>query len=219
MLVGTNVSISSPDVTPRPPMAPKRLNVGHGADQIDEVVVGDKLKLLAGRLSLAVEVHEVAGVEENRVDAGNRDQRRAGLADHVTLGWKVQLLVRGDLEIGRPGRRVDREVHVLRDIARGGDADEVWPVGDRDRLRRIVMLVGEGVGELEHMSRQALVDRDTRIEPQRHQVSCAEGEIAGLAGGMGRLHQMAVGDPVLASADEIRGWGLGRDVHQEGGIE
>ena len=62
-LVGTNVSISSPDVTPRPAHGAQGLNVGHRADEIDEVVVGDKLKLLAGRLSLAVEVHEVPGVE------------------------------------------------------------------------------------------------------------------------------------------------------------
>ena len=107
--------------------------------------------------------------------------------------------------VGGAGGGVDREVGVLRDAAVGGDSDDVWRVGDRDGLGGVVLLVGEGVGELVHVGRLALVDGERRVQSEGDEVAAAEGQVDRGAGGIGGLHQVAVRVPVLAAADEVSG--------------
>ncbi len=49
-----------------------------------------------------------------------------------------------------------------------------------------------------------LVDLERRVQPQRNQVARAEREVGRRAEGMRRLHQVAIGAPVLAAAGEVR---------------
>ena len=61
------------------------------------------------------------------------------------------------------------------------------------------------------MGRKALVDVDSAVQPEGDDVPASEGEVDRGAGRVRGLHQVAVGVPVEAPADEVRGRSGGSD--------
>ena len=76
--------------------------VGDDADQVDEIVVGDDLELLADRVELLVAIHERAGVADAFLKTGNRCLGGACLADHIDVGGKLQRLHGAGIESAVP---------------------------------------------------------------------------------------------------------------------
>ena len=106
-----------------------------------------------GWLALTVQRHEVAGAGERRaqcrVNAVHGDQGGARLADDVHLVGEIERPVLAQLQISGARGRVDGDVReLLRAGVTGRHGDHIRLIADRDRLRIVVVPVGERVREL-----------------------------------------------------------------------